>query len=144
VEKESPETAELEGSVLVIDDDEAVRVMLEKALTKAGHDVTSVDDGEAALSLLAKEHFDLLIIDYMLPGITGLDVLKMARANHPALMAIMITAFPTSEVQASAAAQGVYAFVTKPFGVVQIVKVCDEAIRVGLAAIGRGSQGPPG
>jgi CheY-like chemotaxis protein len=137
-------TVELLGSVLVIDDDPALRVMLDKALTSAGHDVTTVENGEAALEMLAREHFDLLIIDYMLPGITGLDVLKMARVNHPALMAIMITAFPTDEVQASAAALGVHAFVTKPFSVVQIIKTCDEAIRVGLAAVGRGSQGPTG
>ncbi|HEY3451833.1 MAG TPA: response regulator [Myxococcales bacterium] len=137
-------TAEFAGSILIIDDDEAIRLLLERALTKAGHDVTQVADGESALAVLAKEHFDLLIVDYMLPGISGLDVLKMVRVQHPALMAILVTAHGTSTLKASAAALGVHAILAKPFGILEIVRVCDEAIRVGLAAVGRGSEGPTG
>jgi DNA-binding response OmpR family regulator len=54
-------TAEFPGSILIIDDDPAILALLKKALTKAGHDVEVVGDGEAALAKLAKEHFDLLI-----------------------------------------------------------------------------------
>ncbi len=135
-------TAEFPGSILIIDDDPAILALLKKALTKAGHDVEVVGDGEAALAKLAKEHFDLLIVDYMLPGISGLDVLRMTRASHPALMAIMVTAHSSPEVQASAAALGVHACISKPFGVLDLIRLADEAIKVGLAAIGRGSKGP--
>lgn len=135
-------TAEFPGSILVIDDDPSILGLLEKVLTKAGHDVDVVADGEAALARLAKEHFDLLVVDYMLPGISGLDVLRHARVNHPALMAIMITAHGSAEVQAAAAALGVHAYISKPFGVLDLIRVADEAIKVGLASVGRGSTGP--
>ena len=98
----SPTTARIPGKVLVIDDDKSARLLLERVLTRAGHTVTLVDNGELGLVLLAKQPYDLIITDKNLPGIDGLEVLRLARTQLPRLQAIVITGFPTPETKSSA------------------------------------------
>ena len=124
----SPTTARVPGKVLVIDDDKSARLLLERVLTRAGHKVTLVDNGEQGLSLLQKEPFDLIITDKNLPGIDGLEVLRLARVQLPRLQAIIITGFPTPETKTSAKDLGVFSYVTKPFGILDILGTCDGAI----------------
>ena len=126
--------AKVPGRILVIDDERSALALLDRVLSGAGHQVVLVDNGEAGLQRLSKERFDLLICDKNLPGIDGLDVLRMARGQHPALQAIMITGFPTPETRASAEALGVHSYVTKPFGILEIVSACDSAIAAGKKA----------
>jgi two-component system response regulator HydG len=125
----SPTTARTPGSILVIDDDKSARLLLERVLTRAGHTVKLVDSGEQGLDLLAKETFDLIITDKNLPGMDGLEVLRLARTRHPRLQAVVITGFPTPETKTSANDLGVFSYVTKPFGILDILGTCDGAIR---------------
>ena len=124
----SPSTR-IPGKVLVIDDDKSARLLLERVLTRAGHLVTLVDNGELGLELLAKEPYDVIITDKNLPGIDGLEVLRLARIQRPLLQAIIITGFPTPETKTSAKDLGVFSYVTKPFGILDILGNCDGAIR---------------
>lgn len=116
------------GRILVIDDDHSARLLLERVLTRAGHTVSVAEDGEQGLALLAKERFDLVVADKNLPGIDGLSVLKQARIRYPTLLAVMVTGFPTRESQTAAREQGVHSYVTKPFGIEEIVAACDAAL----------------
>jgi two-component system response regulator HydG len=125
----SPTTARTPGKILVIDDDKSARLLLERVLTRAGHTVTLVDSGEQGLELLAKETYDLIITDKNLPGMDGLEVLRLARTRHPRLQAVVITGFPTPETKTSANDLGVFSYVTKPFGILDILGTCDGAIR---------------
>ena len=125
----SPITARIPGKVLVIDDDKSARLLLERVLTRAGHSVTLVDNGELGLTLLSKEPYDLIITDKNLPGIDGLEVLRLARTQLPRLQAIVITGFPTPETKSSAKDLGVFSYVTKPFGILDILGTCDGAIK---------------
>jgi CheY-like chemotaxis protein len=129
VKMTSPTTARIPGNVLVIDDDKSARLLLERVLTRAGHTVTLVDNGETGLSLLAKQPYDLIITDKNLPGIDGLEVLRLARTQLPRLQAIVITGFPTPETKSSARDLGVFSYVTKPFGILDILGTCDGAIK---------------
>lgn len=124
-----PATPKIPGRILVIDDDRSARLLLERVLTRAGHSVTLVDTAEDGLLLLAAQPFDLLVTDKNLPGIDGLEVLKQARAAQPRLRALLITGFPTPETQLAANDLGVHAYVTKPFGVHDILDTCEAAIR---------------
>lgn len=117
------------GRILVIDDDRSARLLLERVLTRAGHHVTLVDTAEEGLKRLASDVFDLLVTDKNLPGIDGLEVLRQARSTRPHLRALLITGFPTPETQAVATELGVHAYVTKPFGVHDILEICEAAIR---------------
>ncbi len=126
-------TARVPGSILVIDDDRSARVLLERLLTRAGHQVTIVDSAELGLEKLSTGDYDLLITDKNLPGIDGIEVLRRARQKLPRLRSILITGFPTPETREQAMELGCFAFVTKPFGVHDILEHCDGAIRAARA-----------
>ncbi len=126
----SPTAARIPGKILVIDDDKSARLLLERVLTRAGHTVTLVDNGEQGLVLLSREVYDLIITDKNLPGMDGLEVLRLARQQTPTLQAIVITGFPTPETKSSARGMGVFSYVTKPFGILDILGTCDGAISV--------------
>jgi len=129
----SPTEARVPGRILVIDDDKSARLLLDRVLTRAGHTVVIVDSGEQGLELLGREAFDLIISDKNLPGIDGLELLRQARTRLPRLQAIMITGFPTPETKSSARDIGVFSYVTKPFGILDILGTCDGAIRAARA-----------
>jgi DNA-binding NtrC family response regulator len=122
--------AKVPGRVLVIDDEKSARLLLERVLSRAGHEVVLVETGEQGLDRLSKDKFDLIITDKNLPGIDGLEVLRLARQNSPRLQAIVITGFPTPETKTSAKDLGVFSYVTKPFGILDILGTCDAAISV--------------
>lgn len=130
----SPTAARLPGKILVIDDDKSARLLLERVLSRAGHTVTLVDNGEQGLLLLSKDAYDLIITDKNLPGIDGLEVLRLARQQLPTLQAIVITGFPTPETKSSARDLGVFSYVTKPFGILDILGTCDGAIKAARSA----------
>ena len=123
--------AKIPGRILVIDDEKSARTLLDRVLGGAGHTVTLVDSGEAGLEVLAKQAYDLIIADKNLPGIDGLEVLRMARTQYPKIQAIMITGFPTPETKEVAKEVGVHSYVTKPFGILEILGACDGAIALG-------------
>ncbi len=106
-------------------------MLLERVLQRAGHDVTLVDNAEAGLQEITRGGYDLLITDKNLPGTDGLEVLRQAREKQPKMQAILVTGFPTHETQTHARELGVFSYVTKPFGVHDILDICDAAIRAG-------------
>jgi CheY-like chemotaxis protein len=116
------------GRVLVMDDERSVQLLLDRVLTSAGHSVSIVGSGEAALTALSERDYDLVIADKNLPGVDGLEVLRQARSQHPTLQAVVITGFPTPESKHQAESLGVHAFITKPFGVLEFLQICDAAL----------------
>ncbi|HEU4382911.1 MAG TPA: response regulator [Anaeromyxobacteraceae bacterium] len=123
--------AQLPGRVLVADDEASVRELLVRVLGNAGHEVVAVESGEAALLRLARERFDILVVDKNLPGMDGLEVMRLVRSHHRHLRAVMITAYPSPASEQVARDLGVHSYVVKPFGIVTIVTAVDEAIRHG-------------
>ncbi len=121
--------AELPGRVLVIDDEPAVQDLLQRVLANAGHQVVVVDSAEAALIRLARDRYDVIVVDNNLPRMTGLELMSLVRDHHPELRAIMITAYNTPAVEARARALGVMSYVAEPVGIVTIVGAVDDAIR---------------
>jgi len=100
----------------VVDDDESNRESLRRRLERRGYSVTVAANGQAALNCVAAAAFDLIILDVMMPGISGLDVLKQLRAVYsPAqLPIIMATAKDQSENVVEALDLGANDYVTKP------------------------------
>ncbi|HSN90621.1 MAG TPA: response regulator [Anaeromyxobacteraceae bacterium] len=125
--------AQVPGRILVIDDEAVVKELLARVLGKAGHEVVAVSNGEEALREIVKARFDLLIVDKNLPGMNGLDVMRLVRGHEPHLRAILITAYPTRESEVEAKELGIHAYVVKPFGIVAMIATVDEAIRAGRA-----------
>ena len=88
-----------QGSLLVVDDNEMNRDMLARRLARRGYTVTVAKDGYQALAMIEAQQFDLMLLDIMMPGISGLDVLKTVRQRYAAadLPVIMATAKDQSE-----------------------------------------------
>jgi DNA-binding NtrC family response regulator len=101
-------------TLLIVDDDEGMRDTLTAILRREYHLVTA-PSGEAGLEALAKSHVDLMLLDVRLPGINGLDVLKLVKETYPAVEVVVISAVSEVEIAVQAIKQGAYHFITKDF-----------------------------
>src|SRR5262249_7597747 len=105
------------ASLLVVDDDETNREVLTHRLQRKGYTVTGVEDGGRALELVRTRRFDLMLLDIMMPGMNGLEVLQVLRRTHSLmdLPVIMATALDQSADLVQALEGGANDYVTKPF-----------------------------
>ncbi len=101
--------------VLVVDDDEAIRAVLEYNLEEAGLEVISASDAEAGWKLFRAEAPDLVITDVRMAGMSGMDLLSRVRQADPAAIVIVITAYGTVQQAVEAMKRGAHDYVTKPF-----------------------------
>ena len=102
------------AKILVVDDEESIRFYLGEVLERDGHTVTSVGTGEEALQCVQLESFDLALIDLQLPGIGGMQVLKVLRQTSPNTAIIVLTAHASLETAVEALRQGAHDYLFKP------------------------------
>ena len=114
--------------VLVVDDEAANRSALERILAREGLGVLQAADARAALELIRREAPDLLLTDLKMPGMSGLDLMRAAKASDPTLEVILMTAFGTVETAVEAMKDGAYDFVTKPLRRAEIVAATRKAL----------------
>ena len=117
-----------EHTLLVADDDPGLRESLERTLTREGYRVLLASDGRAALERLQDGAVDLIVTDLKMPGLTGLELLRAAKAIAPDIDVILLTAFGTVEEAVKAMKDGAYDFLTKPFRREQLLKLIDKAL----------------
>ena len=103
------------GRLLIVDDDEAIRSVLDEYFTSGGYEVVTAGDGEDALKKFVPGGFDCVISDLMMPKIDGLELLKMIRMQDSRVFFLMITGFPDINNAVDAIKEGAYDYVTKPF-----------------------------
>src|SRR5881628_2883779 len=115
-------------TLLVDDDDPGLRESLERTLTREGYRVLLASDGRAALERLQDGAIDLIVTDLKMPGLTGLELLRAAKAIAPDVDVILLTAFGTVEEAVKAMKDGAYDFLTKPFRREQLLKLIDKAL----------------
>jgi two-component system response regulator HydG len=115
-------------TVMVVDDEEANRVALERILEREGIGVVHAPDGRAALLAMRQHPPDLLLTDLKMPGMTGLELMKAARALDPDLEVVVMTAFGTVETAVEAMKEGAWDFVTKPLRRSDIVRAVRKAL----------------
>jgi len=102
------------GHILIIDDEAALRQTLARILQRAGHEVTTAESGEMALSLIANTAFDVIYMDLRMPGMPGLEALKRIQASHPDLPVILFTAQPDVNSAVEALRLGATDYLLKP------------------------------
>src|SRR5579862_463820 len=103
------------GSVLIIDDETAIRESLETLLEFEGYGVDSAETGEQGLARLGERTFDLVLLDFALPDRNGLEILADIRDRNPQLPVIMITAYGTVDNAVRAMQNGATNFIQKPW-----------------------------
>lgn len=106
---------------LLVDDDEFIRDSLKIAFTTKGCSLRVAETAEEGLQAVKEEQFDIIISDFRLPGMNGLDFLKLATATHPAAVNILITAYRDEYMFSEALRMGVTEFIEKPFSVKALV-----------------------
>ena len=101
--------------ILIVDDEAAVANLLADAIQIQGHEATVVHRGEEALALLARERPDAVFLDVLMPGMNGVEVLRLIRATDPVLPVILITGHARDEELDEARRLGVSEIIEKPF-----------------------------
>ena len=115
-------------SVLVIDDEKRIRDVCRKMLTGEGHEVAVAETAEAGLRMVEDRHFDIILLDLMMPGISGIDALVQIGAAHPDTVVIVITGYATLEHSIEAMKKGAFDFLSKPFSPSDLRIVINRAV----------------
>jgi two-component system phosphate regulon sensor histidine kinase PhoR len=101
--------------ILIVDDEATVGKSIRHALVREDYEIDVALSGEQALEMQAKKSYDLLIVDLMMPGMSGLDLLKAIKTTSPAAQVIIITGYPTMKATLQAMQTGAFDFLPKPF-----------------------------
>src|SRR5678816_4059514 len=115
--------------ILIVEDDAAMAAALRDGFSFEGHEVHHAPDGEAALTMARARRADLVILDVMLPKLSGLDVLKQMRADGNALPVIMLTARGQEIDKVLGLKLGADDYVTKPFGFMELLARVEALLR---------------
>ena len=113
--------------ILVVDDEESIRDLLRLVLTGEGYSVVTASGGEEAIGYLKAQQFDLVITDLVMPGVNGVEVLRVAKRIDPNYPVMVITGFPSVETVTQLVRLGVGDYLTKPFNI--------DAVRVTVAKL---------
>ncbi len=123
----------MELDVFIVDDDRRLLSVLKGLLGEEGHRVTASMDGLDAVETCEETYFDLVITDLMLPGASGIEVLKACKRAHPETLVVLITGFASLETAIQAIREGAYDYITKPFKMEEmkiVVRNAAEHIRL--------------
>jgi PAS domain S-box-containing protein len=119
--------------VLVVDDETGIRDGCRRVLTSEGWAVDTAPDGAAGLELAKRDHYDLLLIDLCMPGLSGLELLDALHEVDAAVVAVIITAYASLDTAVEATKRGAYDYLAKPFTPDELMAVVTRAWRHHLA-----------
>jgi DNA-binding NtrC family response regulator len=114
--------------LLIVDDDDEFRGTVVRRFARRGFRVHEAADGSAALELLQQRHFDAAILDMVMPGLSGLDVLRQIREHNPECQVLLLTGQGTIESAVEAMRLGAYTYLTKPFPLAELEVVLQKAL----------------
>ncbi len=102
-------------AILVVDDEITVCKSIRSALVQEDYDIDMALSGEEALRMEQAKRYDVMIVDLMMPGISGLDLLRSIMTTNPSVRVIMVTGYPTMKNTLQAMQIGAFDFLPKPF-----------------------------
>jgi len=113
----------IQKRILVVDDDESLRWVTQAQLQQAGYQVDASASGDDALDRIHDAPADLVITDLMMPGMSGVELLKKIRTDYPEVIVILVTAFGTVENAVEAMKAGAYDYITKPVNIDELLLI---------------------
>jgi len=116
--------------VLIADDEANMRWVLERALSKAGYDVETAEDGQLALDRALAERPDLVLVDLKMPRMDGLSVLKTLKEHYPDLLIVLMTAHGSTATAVEAMKAGAHDYLMKPFDIEELLITVSKAFEV--------------
>ncbi|MGD8859820.1 MAG: sigma-54 dependent transcriptional regulator [Myxococcales bacterium] len=117
----------VDGTILIVEDERSNLLSLERIFQREGFRTLLAEDGKRALELCRKHRVDVVLTDLMLPGMSGIDVIKALHTVAPDAEVVVMTAYGTVETAVEAMREGAYDFVEKPLKRMQIVKTVRKA-----------------
>jgi len=121
--------SENQSKILVVDDERAVRLALKKCLSREGYLVEECEDPREAVGIIEKEGIELVICDYQMPGMLGIDVLRKVKLVKPSVIRIMLTGNADLDMAIRAINEGeIYRFLVKPWDNNELVRVVRLAL----------------
>lgn len=121
-------TSEPHGTILLVDDDPGILLIITKLLEKHGYNVVSVTRAEEALKLVHSQNFDLVACDINMPGMNGLEFLNALKRVDPGLASVVITGSSSVMMAVKAMESGALGFVPKPFNEEELISSIETAI----------------
>ncbi|MFA6508507.1 MAG: response regulator [Treponemataceae bacterium] len=118
----------MKGSVLIVDDEKNIRLMIGKVLEGLGLEITAAVNGDEALAIAEKRNFDLVLLDLRMPGTDGMEVLRRLRAASTETKVAIITAHGTVDNAVEAMKLGAVDFIRKPFTVDELRRIVTDAL----------------
>jgi DNA-binding NtrC family response regulator len=115
--------------ILIVDDDENIRKVLETILEDEGYTVESAETAKKGIEKSEKSFFNLALIDVRLPDMEGIELLSKMRVTKPKMRKIIITGYPTLQNAVAAVNKGADAYVMKPFDVEKILQTIREQLK---------------
>ncbi|MBI2461008.1 MAG: response regulator [Candidatus Rokubacteria bacterium] len=115
-------------TILVVDDEEAIRRLLTESLTRAGYRVAAAGSGREALALVEQEPPDLIILDLVMPEMDGIEALRRIRERGVTAKVLILTAYGTAQQIREARALGVREFIGKPFDLDRLVGIVRQEL----------------
>jgi len=115
------------SKILIVDDEKLICDMLRTELEKNNYEVTVVNNSKDAIKVIEHTNFDIVLLDLMLPKITGLDLLSLIKEKSPNTVVIIITAYGSAESAVKAMKLGAFDYITKPFSMEEMLVVIKKA-----------------
>ena len=114
-------------NIWVLDDDQSIRWVIEKALNRNGYIVKTFDSVEDAMDLIGTSNPDLILSDVRMPGKSGLDFLEIVKKDNPQIPVIIMTAYSDVETTVDSYKAGAYEYISKPFDINDLLKIVNKA-----------------
>jgi DNA-binding NtrC family response regulator len=115
--------------IIVVDDEEGVRESFNMILKIKDYEVDTFEDGESAISSLKKDMYDVAFVDYKLPGMDGIEVLKKIKEIDTNVEVVIVTAYASESSHANAITLGALEYLRKPFLMEEIYELVERALR---------------
>jgi DNA-binding response OmpR family regulator len=114
--------------VLLVDDEEEFVTTLAERLEMRGFDPSIATSGDQALSMVQDKAFDLIVLDLMMPGIGGLEVMKQIKSSNPDMPIILLTGQGSTKEGMEGMNQGAFDFLMKPLDIEELISQIHEAL----------------
>jgi DNA-binding NtrC family response regulator len=116
------------STILVVDDEDALRTVLGGELASEGYEVRTAADGDEAISELDKSPFDLVLLDIKMPRLNGFEVLKFIKEKHEKTKVVMLTGFADLKNAIESKKLGADDFVSKPYDLVDLLTTIERVL----------------
>lgn len=116
------------ANILVVDDEEVVRLSHLRSLQGTECNTVAAEDGRQAIHVMEQQPADVVLLDLRMPDLDGLDVLKIIKQRWPDSEVVVITGFPSIESAKQAVKLGAFDYLAKPLGPNEVVRVASEAM----------------